>query len=236
ALLLDAALKLYLELMEQHSALFLDAAKGPSTLRLRRRALRQGWLLRRQYEGLPVPAHPTSPGGNLRVLPPPFVRMPEEEVLDPTRRTRRLFADDPLTPYLGPRGREVLQASLADLEQPAELHELGMALFLDRPLGVFKAPGEPDQTLLLSHEAFSLFLAEQRLRTLFSEPTEYQATREHLRACAPFGVSLPPGPRLQRPGVVSLRDADRAAPDFVFLRTTRQAVQAFLEEFDFTPL
>ena len=69
--------------------------------RLRRRALRQAWLIRRRYEGWPVPDLPTSPGENNRVLPPSHPRVPEEQILQPSRRTRRLYADDPLPSHLG---------------------------------------------------------------------------------------------------------------------------------------
>ena len=59
-----------------------DRARIP----LVRRALRQAWLSRKQLEGLRVPDHPTSPGENLRVLPEPFGRLPDEQVTQPDRR------------------------------------------------------------------------------------------------------------------------------------------------------
>jgi hypothetical protein len=168
ALLLDAALKAYLGQIGRRPDLFLRAADGadPHHGRLRRRALRQGWILRRRYEGHPVPDAPTSPGENARVLPPPHIRVPEEQILEPGRRTRKLFAGDPLPAHMGPASRAAWVQSLHDLEQPAELRELGTAVFLDRPLGVFKAPGEPDQTLLMSYEAFSRTIAWERLEML----------------------------------------------------------------------
>src|SRR2546430_9459674 len=53
--LLDASLKAYLELAEGHPGLFLDAVpdteQAKNRKRLRRRALRQAWLLRHRYEG-----------------------------------------------------------------------------------------------------------------------------------------------------------------------------------------
>jgi hypothetical protein len=39
-----------------------------------------------------------------------------------------------------------------------------------------------------------------------------------------------------RPGVIALSDARRAAPDFVFLRTTAGTLRALFEQYDFTPL
>src|SRR5262249_35041333 len=88
ALLLDAVLKWYLELIEQHPTLFTsprsaEAVEKPP--RLRRRALRQGWLLRRTYEGHPVPDAPTSPGENARAWPPPHERVPEEQITNPLK-------------------------------------------------------------------------------------------------------------------------------------------------------
>lgn len=163
ALLLDEVLKDYLRIIEGCPELF--AGDSPAEQR-RRGALRQGCLLRRVYEGLAVPDVPTSPGENARVLPPPHVRVPEDQIYDPTRRTRRLYADDPLPGHLGPPARQALAQSLVDLAHPHELRELGLALFLDRPLAVGKRPGQPDQSLLLSYLAFSRTVADKRLTDL----------------------------------------------------------------------
>lgn len=240
ALLLDLALNQLLQLAANEQALFAGCAapgKEPDNQRLRRRALRQGLLLRQFYEGLPVPAHPTSPGENARVLPPQFPRIPEDEILDPARRTHRLFANAPLPPALLKAAQTAIQASMDDLEKLEELHELGMALFADRPLGGGKPPGEPDQTLLVVHEAFSLTLARQRLDFLEQRGwLSAQNARSLLDANPPRGYALPPAPRGQRPGVVTVRDAARAAPDFRFLRTTRDSLRAFADEFDLAPL
>ena len=117
-----------------------------------------------------------------------------------------------------------------------------MAIFLDRPFGVFKAPGEPDRTLLLSYEAWSRSIAEQRLDLAFNEPPLFLTTenlesyREALRRLEVPGVPLKTSATYQRPGAVALADAAKVANDFVLLRTTRQTVQAFLELFDFTGL
>jgi hypothetical protein len=240
ALLLDAALKEYLDLAGRRPDLF----EGPITLpRLRRRALRQAWLLRRWYEGHPVPDAPTSQGENARVLPPPHVRVPEEQIVNPIKRTRRLFTDAPRTRELDEHGRRLLTTSIHDLTHPDELRELGMALYLDRPLGVFKAPGEPDQTLLFSYEAFSRTIAERRLRYLheqlhlFTDTQEYEARLRQLHApVLVLGVPLQPRTYRHRPEPVSLDDAFKAADDFLLLRSTRRSVTDFLTHFDFAPL
>ena len=245
ALLLDAALKGYFDLIERRPELFLASCGDDATersRRLRRRALRQGLLLRRRYEGHLVPDAPTSPGENLRVLPPPFVRVPDEQILDPSKRSKKLYDNDPLEAYLGEHARAALRLSILDLHHPPELRELGMAVFLDRPLGVFKQPGERDQTLLLSYEAFSRSIAVDRLRFLtvslgLVEERAYQALLQNLEVeLVVPGVALPAGPVAARPGVVSLDDAWLVARDFVLLRTTRRAVQDFLRQYDLSPL
>jgi hypothetical protein len=246
ALLLDAVLRVYLNLADRRPELFApaptDSTEQEKRKRLRRRGLRQGWLLRRRCEGLPVPEAPTSPGENARVLPTPYVRVPEEEILTPARRARRLFAEDPWTVPPGTHGSALLRQSIADLNHPEELLELGMAIFLDRPLGTAKAPGEPDRTVLLAAEAFSRSIAESRLRYLaddlglIPEPEIQAALLEKLRE-TPAGRRLPPGPRRsEQTGRVSLEDARQAADDFVFVRTLPQGVREFLALFDPEPL
>jgi hypothetical protein len=246
ALLLDALLTAYVELAETRPELF---AEGPGLAeperrarRLRRRALRQAWLLRSWYEGLPVPDAPTSQGEALRVLPEPHPRVSEEQILQPTRRQRRLFADDLLRDRARDRLDPLLRLSVRDLEEPEELRELGTALFLDRPFGVGKAPTEPDATPLFSHEAFSPTLAERRLEYLANQlhllPTD-EATRhlQRLRGgLAVPGIALGALAGTSRPGVVALADARQAAPDFVVVRTTARAVRDFLGLYDFRPL
>src|SRR5262249_47309031 len=129
--------------------------------RLRRRALRQACLLRRHYEGLPVPDAPTSPGENARILPPPHQRVPEEQLLQTTRRTKTLYAGEPLSGLLTPKVRALLGESVHDLGEPSEWQELGAALFIDRPFGWGKAVGEPDLTPLLAHLAYSPSIARR---------------------------------------------------------------------------
>jgi hypothetical protein len=254
ALLLDAVLRSYLGLFKWNklianaaelTELFLDtpgdAAAARTAKRLRRRALRQAWLIRKSYRGLPVPDAPTSPGENARVLPAPHARIPEEQIVQPHRRTRRLFVDDPPGGDFGEPARRVLRESVRDLAHPHELRELGMALYLDRPLGAFKAPGEPDQTPLLSYAAFSRSLALQRLLLLGEDSAvlpgdEFSSLRESLEALPVPGVPLAQVRSMPRPGVVSLADAARAAGDFEFLRTTASSARAFLTRLHLAPL
>jgi hypothetical protein len=246
ALVLDVVLKAYLARIERKPHVFLDAPGdrpgwGP-TKRRRRRALRQGWLLRRRYEGWPVPDAPTSPGENNRVLPPSHPRVPEEQILQPSRRTRRLYDGDPLPRRLGKHAAGVLRQSAADLQRPEELRELGMALFLDRPFGAAKAVAEPDDTLLLASEAYSPTIAEQRLQALAREPgllpdAQRDDCLRRLREGAETrGLPLDAVGGDSRPGTVSLTDARLATPDFVLLRTTPGGVRALLGHYDFTAL
>jgi hypothetical protein len=248
ALLLDAVLKRFLALCEKEPALLegeVGAAsqQGPCRPRLRRRALRQGWLVRRFYEGHLVPDAPTSPGENNRVLPASHARVPEEQILQTARRRRRLYDGDPLPKYLGPRTAELLRQSVRDLSHAEELRELGMALYLDRPFGDAKAPAEPDRTPLLSSLAFSRSIAEKRLLALQQEldllPDEVSFSEWRNRLHSPeFADGLPVdhiGPA-RRPGTVTLLDARRAAGDFLFLQTTVGSLAELLAAFDFSPL
>ena len=240
ALLLDAALKTYLGLVERWPELFMASAQEEK-MRLRRRGLRQGWLLRRRYEGYAVPDAPTSPGENARVLPPPFVRVPEEQLTQPGRRNRRLYAGDPLPNHLGPRSRTVLRQSMQDPQHHAELQELGMGTFIERPLGVFKASGEPDQTLLLASQGFSKTVAARHLALLAADPEtgigpeDTAQLRKFLDQMPIEGVPVAKIAEPQRP-VVSLADSRRVATDFMFLRTLRRGVIEFTDQFDLAPL
>jgi hypothetical protein len=237
-LLLDAVLREFLSRAAKQPELFLDttSAAGPWRVqkRLRRRGLRQGLLLRRRYEGLPVPDAPTSPGENSRVWPAPLGRIPEEQITNPVRRRKHLFEDQPLQLASAGLIPEIVRQSLRDLHEPEELRELGMALFLDRPLGMFKAPGEPNQTPLLSYEAFSRSVARHRLRFLaetfaeFFKPEEVAADEQLLESISVPGVALNRAVISPRVGEASLGDAFRVADDFVLLRTTARSVRDFL--------
>jgi hypothetical protein len=242
-LLLDAVLKEFRERMEQRPELWLPVGGDAATRtagRLRRRALRMGWLMRRHYEGHLVPDAPTSPGENARVLPAPHVRVPEEQIRDPATRTRHLFQNDPLAADLPASVQMILRESLKDLHHAAELQELGLAIFLDRPLGVFHRPGEPDQTPLLSYEAFSRTLALRRLQELADwgliAAADRQADEEMLRLLHVDGVRPPLVIGRPRPGTVSLADTFKVADDFVILRTIASSLRDFLGLFDFTIL
>jgi hypothetical protein len=242
ALLLDAALKRYLSLAEYHPAFFdvEPVAKG----RRRRRALRQACLLRHFYEGHAVPDAPTSPGENARVLPPPHVRVPDEQILQPATRRRRLYAGDPLTALLGAESRRILQAALTDVACPAELRELGMAVFIERPLGAGKLPGEPDQTPLLAHAAFSRKLATSRAHDLirfvrdmgladvretrFLEETGFLQETRFLIGAPGVRVTAVWTPER---ATVSLADARRVADDFILLRTLPAGINDLLRIF-----
>jgi hypothetical protein len=239
ALLLNAALKDYLGQIEAWPDLFLarpgDAEPDRQRKQQRRRALRQGWLLRRYYEGLPVPDAPTSPGENVRVLPAPHVRVPEEQILHPGRRRKFLYTDDPLDRHLGRQALAVLGQSIDDLQRLPDLRELGLGLFIDRPLGLLKAPAEPDQTLLFAHEAFSRAVARRRLAFLAENvPTPERYPWDSFRS-ALDQLPAPGRPaslwRREQHGVVSLSDAARAAEDFLLLRTIPGTVREFLRQY-----
>jgi hypothetical protein len=240
ALLLDAVLGAYLERLEHHPDLF-SFQKGDGNeekrRQLRRRALRQGYLLRRRYEGHLVPDRPTSPGENTRVLPPEHPRVAEEQILQPASRRRQLYEGAPL--HLGSHAKALLQQSFADLVHLEERRELGAALFIDRPLAEGKHPAEPDETPLLASVAFSRSVALERLRSLAMDlgmadnSPEVEAVRAELEFS---GLPLEAIGPAAKPGSVTLADAARAAEDFVFLWTTRSGVEALLRQFDFTSL
>jgi hypothetical protein len=225
ALLLDEVSREFEHMAAGHPSLLLPAARDDAgtskAKRLRRRAMRQAWLIRRQYRGHFVPDAPTSPGDNARVL---SEHVPEEQILDPTKRTRRLFdSDEPEPPIVV----EILRHSVADLAESVEQRELGTGLFLDRPFGFAKARGEPDATIMLSHVAFSPRTARARLELLreFAEPpTEIDFAQFR-------GVTWFSPESRQRLGVVSVQDGQDG--DFVFLHTTRCAVRQLCEQYDF---
>ncbi len=243
ALFLDSLLKAYLGLIGQHIELFSDDSKDTQDIerlkRLRRRALRQASLVRLQYEGHRVPDVPTSMGESMRVLPAPFVRVPEEQIIQMNKRTRLLYEGEAMASLLTKTGRRVLTESIADLAHPIELRELGMAQFLDRPLGVLKQPGEVDRTPLLSYEAFSRAAVKRRLAQMKTagwisteQRAAYVAVVSEMRTQGMPAASIS---ALDRPGVVSLLDAQKAAADFIFLRTTRKTVAELLSHYDLEP-
>lgn len=235
ALLLDLLLKRYLECIEKAPVHF---EAESNSARLRRRALRQGYLLRRFYEGHPVPDAPTSPGEATRVLPESHPRVPEEQIMNPLKRTCSLYEHDPIANYFTERSIRILQASFHDLAVPQEMREMGLALFLDRPLGMGKQPGEPDQTLLLSHLAFSNSIAEKRLRFL-QETCPHWPTDSDVSLSTDVNVDGIPLDHLggdQKPGTVSTLDACQVAGDFLYLKTTSSSIAEFLQQYDYSDL
>ncbi len=244
ALLLDALLKAYLELIDRDIAHFADTSDDnpadQATKRRRRRALRQAWIVRKACEGLKVPHTPSSPGDLRRVLPSQYAGPAEEEVLDPAKRRKALFAGDPLEGNLTPTIRGVLAQSTSDLDTTLELRELGMATFLDRPLGIAKRAVEIDRTPLLTYEAFSRGIARERLAALCRWELLSQERRDELtaqlEAIAIHGFTGHQGRLPARPGTPCLEDANLAAPDFVFLRTTRSSLDELLRSFDWSEL
>jgi hypothetical protein len=242
ALLLDAVLKEYLGWAERFPHCFLDA-KGDHAFeadekRLLRRALRQAYIIRRHYEGHPVPDMPTSPGENNRVLPPSHPRIPEEQILQSSRRPRKLYEDDPLPNCLGPRALEALRKSVDDLTHPSELQELSVGIFLDRPLSANKAPSEPDVSPLFAAVAFSRSIAVKRIQALAREEI-FLESRPLLDRCLrsllespPRGLPLDRVGGASRPGSVRLTDARLASPDFEFLWTTRSSLETFKSLFN----
>jgi hypothetical protein len=244
ALALDALLGAYLEQIERHADLFSPADpaadRDARESRVRRRALRQAWLIRLQYRGHLVPDVPTSPGENVRVLPEPFGRAPEEQIQNLSKRSRRIFDYDTTATRLSTAARVVLARGIADLDSNAELRELGMAVYLDRPLGIFKQPGEVDRTPLVSYEAFSRARARLRLALLVAsgwlQPGDGDRLSSRLQQLPVAGVPARSYTSAQRPGVVALEDARSASDDFLFLRTTRQSLQALLAAFDLSEL
>ena len=181
ALFLDELLKTYFQRIAEHPSLVLvregDSSAESRAKLLRRRALRQAALVRRHYEGQPVPDAPTSMGENLRVLPAAFARVPEAQITQPRARRKLLFEHEPTEGLLTVATREVLDQSVADLADDAELCELGIAVFLARPFGVFKEQGEVDRTPLVAFEAFSRTVASTRLNELLAagwlDPVEH---------------------------------------------------------------
>ncbi len=218
ALLLDAVLADYLSRLERSPGLFAGEPGRP-----RRRALRQAYLLRREYEGLPVPDVPTSPGEHARVYPELYPRVPEEQVLQTARRRRRLFAEAPLR--LSDAAQLALAEAVRDLRHPDEIEELGAAVYLDRPFGGAKGTVEPDGTPLLASLGYSRSIAARRLRQL----------GEAGEAPGLPGVPLEQIGGPVRQGTLSLSDAARAAADFVFRRTLPGSVRLLTELFDFGP-
>ncbi len=222
ALLLDLVLKGFLRLMQEAPEYFQGDAERP---RLRRRALRQGCLARRNYEGHMVPDWPTSPGENARVLPASHPRVSEEQLLQPHRRRRTLYDGEPLSHLLTNHAHGVLAASIGDLVHLDERVEMGLGVFIDRPFGYAKATAEPDLTLLLAHEAFSPALARRRWQELKKLGAELNiscgvAIFEAHFANGPWPSGLSHSELAECPRLIAaLSDVRKVASDFIILRT-----------------
>jgi hypothetical protein len=232
ALLLDAALRRYVQQLDGWGELALgDDADGYSL----RRPLRQACVLRRHYEGHLVPDSPTSPGENARVLPSSHARVPEEQLAQTTRRHVRLYADEPVGGLFTEGTRRLLAKSVRDLEHMDERVEMGMGLFIDRPLGYGKQVGEPDLTPLLAHEAFSPSIARRRWRELKALCDELAipydaAALDPLFENGPWPAGLPHTEIADCPRpTAALADVRKVANDFVILRTLPGGVARLLE-------
>jgi hypothetical protein len=238
-LLLDELLKLLYELNEAFPAPF--ASSDTAAIR-RRSAYLQAVLARKRYEGLPIPHAPTSPGDNQRVWPAELPRASEESIYDVSRRSKKLFDGDPLEVSRDgtQHSAAALQATIADLTDPAALRELGTALFLDRPLGAAKPPGEIDRTPLLSYVAYSPSVAIKRLTELrrlgWIDADQQRELTRRARALEVPGYALDAFHGRPRPGVATLADAPLVSPDFLFLRTTRSSLDEFVAGFDLSSL
>jgi hypothetical protein len=196
-----------------------------------RRAIRHALLVRIEYSGHPVPDQPTSIGENARVMPEPFAIVPDEQIHAVQRRKRRLFTSPP-------PDDELLWKTLNDLDESSELVELGTALFIDRPFGGGKQPGEPDRTPLISHRLFSRSVAERRLSALRPHANRVGGKEaidrwiDKLQSMRVDGWALANGGSPPRPGVVSLHDAFLTADDWIALRTTRSSLRELERAFD----
>lgn len=232
ALFLDALLRTLIRLIEKSPS---DLLTQSSDARMRRRALRTACLVRVRYEGHLVPDAPTSPGEAARILPATFVTIPEAQIHEPHKRTRRLFTDASLEAILTPPVRDLLARAINDLADPTEAREGGMALFIDRPLGFFKAPAEVDQTPLLSNIAWSRRQATRtlhegralvdRLKLDVSGETWTEAA-SRIAEWQVTGLTLGCIPESPRPAV-SLADARKVSDDFIICRTTASSRAAF---------
>ncbi len=183
ALLLESLLREYVSQIDRRPTWFVDRSADSADQQrvkgVRRRAVRGAWAIRLRYAGHLVPDLPTSPGENARVLAGVPHRVPEEQLLRPAARRRRLF-DDGSPPSLPDSAEQILLQSIADLDDPRELVETGTALFLDRPLGLFHDAGYVDRTPLVSYEAFSRTVAAAQIERLCEAAEISAPRREHL--------------------------------------------------------
>ena len=228
ALFLDQLLRFLAEEMESSQTLWRQQGANDPWHRQHvamRASWRDGWLLRKQLEGTPVPEMPTSPGENQRMDPGGRAAIPEEQFTNPGARPVRLFAGEPAEVLLSPIAENVLEQSLAELIYDERLLGLGKALFLDRPFGALKGPREADRTPLLSYVAFSREIALSRLRAWRDlgklSQLQFSELDAGMRKLKVTGISVMDLPQLApRPGVVCLEDALNVSKDFTILNST----------------
>ncbi len=168
-----------------------------------------------------------------------MLRVPEEQLLKALHRRKRLYAREPLAALLGPTARAVLRAAILDLAEPSEWRELGTGVFVERPFGWGKAPGEPDLTPLLAHEAYSHSIANRRLQELQRlaeesslEPVLWARLHSHPQV---EGIPAAQVAEPDRP-TVSLADARRVADDFVIQQTLRRGLEDVADAFHWKAL
>jgi hypothetical protein len=132
--------------------------------------------------------------------------------------------------------------TLTDLNDPRELQELGSALFLHRPFGIGKLPGEPDRTPLVSHLLFSPSVARRRLECLanLTDQIGGRGVLDHwlsnLSVKKKDGMPLRDAGGPPRPGVVSLHDASLTADDWIVRHTTRSSLRDLETAFDWSAI
>jgi hypothetical protein len=114
--------------------------------------------------------------------------------------------------------------------------ELGLGLFIDRPLGYAKASVEPDLTPILAHEAFSPSLGRRRVQELARitaelglKPVDVAETE------TPLGLPHRELAECPRP-VAALADVRKVADDFVIVRTLPGGLNELLRLFDWHSL
>ena len=156
--------------------------------------------------------------------------------MQPHRRRRQLFANDPLTGIMTELGRMILEHSVRDLEHREERAECGIGIFIDRPFGYAKAPARADQTPLLAYEAFSPSIARrwQDLLRLCDElrvPMDRDALQV-LFENGPWPTGLPHGEVAECPRpTAALCDVRKVADDFVIVLSARFGLIALCNRF-----
>ena len=216
---------------------------GPSDANKNKRiTLLQALSMRKQLEGMVVPAEPMAPGEHSRIWSE-TQSADQTVVQSKSAQTITLFKDDPIEQLLSDLERKLLQPSQQDLDNHNMLMELGRATFLDRPLGMFKWAQRvfQDRTPLFAYDAFSLSLARERLgqwlRWGWLNQESYAFGCDRLSQLTHKGMPVQDlvMPHA-RPGVIGLEDALQARPDFQILASARSSIHRFLQCYDFGSL